>query len=141
MSMATNLEVRVPFADVRLVEYAYNIPRDFMFYEGREKGLLRKALTGILPEEILMRKKSPYPKTFHPEYTEAVCRALKTLTRDKGCRIAEILDMRTVRSLINSQGGSFGRPWFGQLMRGPQLIAYLLQLELWMREYNVTIEL
>ncbi len=141
MSMATNLEVRVPFADVRIVEYAYNIPRDFMFYQGREKGLLRKALTGILPEEILMRKKSPYPKTFHPEYTEAVCRALKTLTRDKGCRIAEILDMRSVRSLINTQGGSFGRPWFGQLMRGPQLIAYLLQLELWMREYNVTIEL
>jgi asparagine synthase (glutamine-hydrolysing) len=49
--------------------------------------------------------------------------------------------MHTVRSLIETRGVSFGRPWFGQLMRGPQLIAYLLQLELWMREYNVVVEL
>lgn len=141
MSMATNLEVRVPFADVRLVQYAYNIPRDMMFYEGREKGLLRRALMGLLPEEILLRKKSPYPKTFHPQYTDIVSTMLSNLIDDKGCRIAELLDMHAVRSLIETRGVSFGRPWFGQLMRGPQLIAYLLQLELWMREYNVVVEL
>jgi asparagine synthase (glutamine-hydrolysing) len=59
MSMANQLEVRVPFADHRLVQYAYNIPRDLLFYDGREKGLLRKSLTGILPDEVLWRKKSP----------------------------------------------------------------------------------
>ena len=140
MSMANSLEVRVPFADYRLVEYAYNIPRDMLFYEGREKGLLRKALTGVLPEEILWRKKSPYPKTFHPQYVNAVSEALTGLVHEKGCRIAELLDMGAVHTLIETQGRSFGRPWFGQLMTGPQLIAYLLQLELWMREYGVIVE-
>ena len=140
MSMANSLEVRVPFADYRLVEYAYNIPRDMLFYNGREKGLLRKALTGVLPEGVLWRKKSPYPKTFHPQYVNAVCRALDGLIHEKGCRIAELLDMGAVHTLLQTQGRSFGRPWFGQLMTGPQLIAYLLQLELWMREYNVIVE-
>lgn len=140
MSMANSLEVRVPFADHRLVEYAYNIPRDMLFYEGREKGLLRKAVTGILPEEIVWRKKSPYPKTFHPQYVNAVSSSLDALVHEKGCRIAEILDMGAVHTLIRTQGRSFGRPWFGQLMTGPQLIAYLLQLELWMREYGVIVD-
>lgn len=140
MSMANSLEVRVPFADYRLVEYAYNIPRDMLFYNGREKGLLRKALTGVLPEGVLWRKKSPYPKTFHPQYVNAVCKALDGLIHEKDCRIAELLDMGAVHTLLQTQGRSFGRPWFGQLMTGPQLIAYLLQLELWMREYGVIVE-
>lgn len=140
MSMANSLEVRVPFADYRLVEYAYNIPRDMLFYNGREKGLLRMALTGVLPEGVLWRKKSPYPKTFHPQYVNAVCKALDGLIHEKGCRIAELLDMGAVHTLLQTQGRSFGRPWFGQLMTGPQLIAYLLQLELWMREYGVIVE-
>src|SRR5690606_2066550 len=42
MSMANSLEVRVPFADYRLVEYAFNIPRQIKLLNGREKGLLRE---------------------------------------------------------------------------------------------------
>jgi len=141
MSMANSLEVRVPFADYRLVEYAFNIPRDMLFYDGREKGLLRLALTGLMPDDVLWRKKSPYPKTFHPQYVTAVCDAMEGFVNAEDCRIAEVLDMDAVRSLISTQGRSFGRPWFGQLMTGPQLIAYLLQFELWMREYGVQTEL
>jgi asparagine synthase (glutamine-hydrolysing) len=59
MSMFSALEVRVPFADHRLVEYAYNIPREMLFYGDREKGLLRTAMQDVLPEEILWRKKEP----------------------------------------------------------------------------------
>ena len=140
MSMATSLEVRVPFADYRLVEYAFNIPRDMLFYNGREKGILRKALTGLLPEEILWRKKSPYPKTFHPAYVGAVCAVMEGFLRDTDCRISDLLDARAVRELVNTEGKSFGRPWFGQLMMGPQLIAYLIQLELWLREYHVVVQ-
>lgn len=68
MSMASGLEVRVPFCDHRIVEYVWNIPWEIKFYNNREKGLLRKAMTGILPEDILWRKKSPYPKTHNPGY-------------------------------------------------------------------------
>ncbi|MEL7610719.1 MAG: asparagine synthase (glutamine-hydrolyzing) [Bacillota bacterium] len=139
MSMATSLEVRVPFADHRLVQYAYNIPRDMLFYGGREKGLLRKALEGVLPKPVLLRKKSPYPKTFHPQYVEAVCSMMDGFLCDRETRLGEILDLTAVRALVDSKGASFKRPWFGQLMTGPQLIAYLIQLEIWMREYRVTV--
>ena len=73
MSMSNSLEVRVPFADKRLVQYAFNLPQQIKFADGREKGLLRKALHGILPQEICDRKKSPYPKTHNPAYTDLVC--------------------------------------------------------------------
>lgn len=67
--MYSGLEVRVPFCDHRIVEYAYNMPWDFKSLEGREKGIVRRAFANELPKEIVYRKKSPYPKTFHPVYT------------------------------------------------------------------------
>ena len=41
-------------------------------YKGREKGLLRYIMKDILPNEIVERKKSPYPKTWNPTYTNKV---------------------------------------------------------------------
>ena len=72
MSMSNSLEVRVPFADYRLVEYAFNIPSSIKLCNNREKGILRKALKGILPYDVINRKKSPYPKTHNPKYTKIV---------------------------------------------------------------------
>ncbi len=72
MSMGASLEVRVPFADHRLVEYVWNVPWEMKMVGNREKGILRKALEGLLPEEVLYRKKSPYPKTHHPAYRKIV---------------------------------------------------------------------
>jgi asparagine synthase (glutamine-hydrolysing) len=137
MSMASGLEVRVPFADYRLVEYAYNIPRKFLFYGNREKGLLRKALTGMLPQEVLWRKKSPYPKTFNPTYILGVRALMNEILRDPSSPVLRIVDRNTVQKIANTEGRAFTRPWFGQLMTGPQLIAYLIQLDLWLRMYSV----
>ncbi|HWR19902.1 MAG TPA: asparagine synthase (glutamine-hydrolyzing) [Clostridia bacterium] len=141
MSMFSALEVRVPFADHRLVEYAYNIPREMLFYGDREKGLLRTAMKGILPEDILWRKKSPYPKTFHPAYTFRVTEKLRSYLNDKEVRLLEFLDVDSIKALVETEGRSFTRPWFGQLMTGPQLIAYLVQLEYWLRAYDVNVRL
>jgi asparagine synthase (glutamine-hydrolysing) len=141
MSMANSLEVRVPFADYRLVEYAFNIPQELKFLGGREKGLLRQALTGLLPEEILWRKKSPYPKTFNPEYTKDVQKWMLEILKDKNSPVLQIINERVASEIVKSGGQSFGKPWFGQLMAGPQLIAYLVQIDLWLRKYKVRIEL
>ena len=137
MSMATSLEVRVPFADYRLVEYAYRIPRKFLFYGNREKGLLRKALTGNLPQEVLWRKKNPYPKTFNPIYILGVRAWMNEILKDPASPVLQIVDRDTVQKIVDTEGRAFTRPWFGQLMTGPQLIAYLIQIDLWLRNYNV----
>lgn len=139
MSMSNSLEVRVPFADYRIVEYAFNIPWEMKLCGGREKGLLRNALKGILPDEILERKKSPYPKTHNPAYLKAVQDWMWEILRDPQSPIHQLVDYNTVSEIVETGGLSFGKPWYGQLMRGPQLLAYLIQIDTWMREYGVRI--
>lgn len=141
MTMANSLEVRVPFADKRLVEYAFNIPAEMKLLNGREKGLLREAMRTLLPDEIIDRKKSPYPKTHHPLYTETVKGMLKDIISKPNAKILDIVDKTEVENIINTNGESFTKPWFGQLMTGPQVMAYLVQLDTWLNEYNVKIEL
>ncbi|MCP1122819.1 asparagine synthase (glutamine-hydrolyzing) [Bacillus sp. 3103sda1] len=140
MSMGASLEVRVPFADHRLVEYAWNIPWEMKMYKNREKGLLRKALEGVLPDDVLYRKKSPYPKTHNPYYTKAVTSWLQELLTDKQSVLHELFDKEQLHGLIESGGSAFQTPWFGQLMTGPQLLAHLGQIHVWFKEYNINIK-
>ena len=141
MSMSNSLEVRVPFADYRLVQYAFNLPPSIKFAGGREKGLLRRALIGVLPPEIVERKKSPYPKTHNPVYTDLVCSMMNDVLNDKNAPVMQLLDRQKIREIVDSRGASYKTPWFGQLMTGPQLIAYLLQLNAWLESYHVKLEL
>ncbi len=140
MSMANGLEVRVPFADHRIVEYAWNIPWEMKYCDNREKGLLRRALVGILPTEILERKKSPYPKTHNPAYLSAVKRKMEIILQDPTSPILKIINRSVIGDIVNTGGVAFGQPWFGQLMTGPQLLAYLIQINYWMKEYKVQIQ-
>lgn len=139
MSMGAGLEVRVPFADHRLVEYVWNIPWEMKNYQGREKGLLRQALKGVLPEEVLFRKKSPYPKTHNPLYTKAVTSWLEKILQNKSSVLHELFRKEQLQEIIQSEGRVFTIPWFGQLMMGPQLIAYLIQLHIWFEKNSMNI--
>lgn len=141
MSMSNSLEVRVPFADYRIVQYAFNIPSSIKLYEGREKGLLRKAFKGILPDDIVERKKSPYPKTYSPQYSKFVVNWLQKILADKTSPILEIVDFNTIKNIVDTAGAYFKTPWYGQLMTGPQLIAYLIQINIWLKEYNIDLDL
>lgn len=141
VSMYSSLEGRVPFADIRLVQYAFNMPYDIKLYKGREKGLLRKAFEGILPDDIVYRKKSPYPKTHNPIYTDMVCKGLQDILNKKSSPIHEIIDEKVVQEIIDTKGSSYKSPWYGQLMTGPQLLAYLIQINYWLLKYNVNITL
>ena len=138
MSMAHGLEVRVPYCDHRLVQYVWNIPWEMKMLNGREKGLLRKALAGVLPEDVLHRKKSPYPKTHNPSYEKAVTKWLLEILNDSSSPLLPLIDVKAVSALAESQS-DYGKPWFGQLMAKPQLFAYLIQIDTWMRKYGVRI--
>lgn len=140
MSMANSLEVRVPFADKRIVEYAFNIPSNIKLLNDREKGLLRQAFEGYLPQDILYRKKSPYPKTHNPLYTDLVCKEMSNILQDKTSPILQIIDIKKIKEIVDTKGSSYKTPWYGQLMTGPQLIAYLIQVNIWLKDYNIIIE-
>ncbi len=135
-SMSCGLEARVPFADHRIIEYLYNVPWSMKYQKGVEKALLRDAFRDLLPEELLLRKKSPYPKTYNPDYEKLLAQRLRQILRDPNTPVNRLVDRRKVENFL-SASGNYGKPWFGQLMAGPQMIAYLLQVNEWMRRYNV----
>lgn len=141
MSMYNGLELRVPFCDYRLVEYMWNVPWEIKALNGREKGLLRYVVRDLLPEEIVNRKKSPYPKTHNPTYLKVVKEMLSTIMQKKDAPINQLLNRDYILEILETNGNAFTRPWFGQLMTGPQLMAYLCQVNMWLERYQPKIEL
>lgn len=135
-SMYSGLEARVPFADHRIVEYIWNVPWEMKAPNGMVKGLLRDAGKGLIPDEILFRKKSPYPKTYHPEYEKMLGDRLLEVLNNPNAPIHPLVDVRKIRKFLAAPS-DYGKPWYGQLMAGPQLIAYLLQVNYWLEKYKI----
>ncbi len=133
MSMYSAVEVRVPFADHRILEYVFNVPWRIKYENGIEKALLRRAMTGALPDRVLWRKKSPYPKTHDPAYEKIVRGMLFERLAKKGSFLAEHLDRRRLLALLDGEN----KTWQGQLMGRPQLLAWLCQLDEWFEAYGV----
>ncbi|MBJ6999266.1 asparagine synthase (glutamine-hydrolyzing) [Streptomyces griseofuscus] len=97
MSMATGLEVRVPFCDHRLVEYVFNAPWALKSFDGREKSLLREAAKDVLPQSVYDRVKSPYPSTQDPRYARALQAQAKDLLARPSHRVFDLVDRDRVR--------------------------------------------
>jgi asparagine synthase (glutamine-hydrolysing) len=116
-SMATGLEVRVPFCDHRLVEYVFNTPWAMKTFDGREKSLLRAAARDVLPDVVADRVKSPYPTTQDPRYADAPVRPL--------------LDLSAAADAVRLAPGAELRP-------SSEIV---LALDSWLRRYRVTLEL
>ena len=141
MGMYNGFEIRVPFCDYRLAEYVWNIPWEIKALHGREKGLLRYIMKDELPKEIVDRKKSPYPKTWNPTYLKKVKGMLTEIMQNPESPITSLLNKDDILEILNTDGKSFTRPWFGQLMTGPQLMAYLCQVNMWLETYKPEIEI
>ncbi len=137
MSMYSGLEIRVPFCDYRIVQYLYNVPWKFKDYNHYEKGLLRAAMHGLLPESVLWRKKSPYPKTHNPNYLKAVSDILQDIIADTSSPLFAFIDREALKSLLTADNST---PWYGQLMTTPQTIAYFIQMNHWLKHYKIKIK-
>ena len=133
MSMYSGLEVRVPFCDHRIAEYMYNVKWEYKDRNGREKGLLREAMKDWLPEKVLHRKKSPYPKTHSPQFLEMVTDRLRNIL-DEGTPMTELVKRESLERLLTH---SDRVQWYGQLMNLPQTIAYFIQLDHWMKRFDI----
>ncbi len=139
-SMHSGLEARVPFADRALVDYVFNIPWEMKAKGGIVKNVLRQAARTLLPDEILFRKKSPYPKTYNPHYEGLLKEQLKEVLSQPSCPLLPLINQPAVAQFLE-QPKDYGSPWYGQLMAGPQMIAYLLQTEYFLRKYHVAVTL
>lgn len=135
-SMHAGLEARVPFADHRIVEYLWNVPWHMKCKDGTVKGLLRASADGLLPGEVLYRRKSPYPKTYDPAYENLLRTSIVEVLSDTRSPLRELIDFSKVLEFIQHPS-DYGRPFYGQLMAGPQLLAYLLQVNYWLKKYDI----
>ena len=133
-SMQHGLEARVPFADYRVIDYVFNVPWSIKAKDGVPKSLLRACAAKYLPDTIMNRPKSPYPKTYHPEYERVLANRLREVVTDTASPLRCYLNIPAVLKFLD-EPKEYGKPWFGQLMAGPQMIAYLLQVDYWMRKY------
>lgn len=137
-SMYSGLEARVPFADHRIIEYVFNVPWEMKYQNGVEKALLREATKDLLPPQLFRRKKSPYPKSYHPGYETLLVKKMEAILKDPQSPIYPLLDCKKTSVFLQSPK-EYGKPWFGQLMAGPQLIAYFIQLNEWMEHYHLSL--
>ena len=135
-----SMDARMPFAYQDLAEYLFNVPLEMQTRNGERKHLLREYATDLLPEEIRTRKKSPYPKTYDPGYEALVNQALLEALSKSDCPLHAILDKAKAESFCR-QIKDLGRPWYGQLMAGPQLVAYYLQILYWIETYKIQLQL
>ena len=137
-SMYSGLEARVPFADIRIIEYLWNVPFSMKAPDGIVKGLLRMSCNDLVPEEILWRKKSPYPKTYDPGYESLVATRLQEVMNDSSSPLVQFIDQKKLDSFIHTPS-DYGKPWYGQLMAGPQTLAYLLMVNDWLETYHIEV--
>lgn len=146
MASAVGIEVRIPFADYRLFDYAYNVSYKYKLglIDGNEtpieKYLLRKAFENELPTDIVYRKKSPFPKTYDPKYLEMLEDEIKNIINKSSSPILEVINIKYLYEILNTHGENLKENWFGQLMTYPQTIAYLIQVNMWLEAYSVEID-
>jgi asparagine synthase (glutamine-hydrolysing) len=136
LSMAVGLEVRVPYCEHRLVEYVFNIPWRLKTRGGEEKSPLRAAMAGLLPESVLRRKKSPFPITQDPTYGHALRAQLDAIVADPNSPVRPLLDVPAATKLLGEQRPIETSGW-GERRN----VEMVLQLDAWLRQYRVRLEL
>jgi asparagine synthase (glutamine-hydrolysing) len=130
-SMASGLEVRVPFCDHRLVQYVFNTPWAMKTFDGREKSLLRAAARDFLPESVAERKKVPYPATQDPTYETALRERLGKLLTEDGPALPLVDRTRAEAVAAGDTDDDFHRTD----------IEFVLMLDTWLRDYQIRLDL
>ncbi|WP_116204118.1 asparagine synthase (glutamine-hydrolyzing) [Amycolatopsis circi] len=131
LSMASGLEARVPFCDHRLVEYLYNVPWSMKTFDGSEKSILRSTVADKLPHDVLWRRKSPWPVTQDPAYTHALQKDLAALLAEPDAPVRQLIDVEAAR-LASTSTSDEAYGWHSRMN-----IELVLQLDLWLRDYDV----
>ncbi|MGB7342169.1 MAG: asparagine synthase C-terminal domain-containing protein, partial [Phototrophicaceae bacterium] len=120
MSMGVSLEARVPFLDHEFVELALSIPEAMKTKNGTLKYMLKKAVRGVIPDELIDRPKQGFGVPIHEWLSQRLGDVIKD-ELESFCKETDYLDWEVVSALVDSRGASSS--WF------------LFNLALWWKEY------
>ena len=136
MSMATGFEVRVPFCDYRLVEYVWNIPWQMKRDGDIEKGILRRAFAGILPDDVRTRRKSAYPASLNPTYARAIQNWTLQVINDPNAPVRPLVNIPVIQAMASDTLPDMpGVPHDFILM----FLERIIQTNSWLQEYQVSL--
>jgi asparagine synthase (glutamine-hydrolysing) len=135
LGMAHGLEFRVPFCDHALAQYVFNTPWSMKTFDGREKSLLRAALRGMLPEEILQRVKCPSPTIQHPGYELELRSQLRDVMADPASPTAGLIDTTRVEEVLATPPGRLS----GQQNR--MQMEMIVNLHVWLTHERIALDL
>ena len=103
MSMATSVESRVPFLDHEFVEFSTRVPQHLKLRRGEGKYILKKAIEGLVPHEIIYRKKMGFPTPLRQWLRDPRAAGLYQILRAKGGLLASYIDPAALDNLLHSQ--------------------------------------
>ncbi len=126
-SMAFSIEARIPFVNYRVVEYVMNVPAMYKIHDGWSKYLLRRATEGILPDDIRWRKDKMGFVTPEEEWMRELRTEFSSLLLKEPIRSRRFLDETKFPKELSS----------GRIRLSSGDVWRLLNLELWMRTFNV----
>ena len=130
MCASQGIHVLTPLCDDRLVQYVFNVPWAMKCMNGMEKGLFRAAVSDCVPEEIRTRRRVRIRRPAARNTRKSFATAQLEMLADSESPLREWIDAEAVRSIALSDLDAAATPWFGQLMAGPQMLAYLIQIDL-----------
>jgi asparagine synthase (glutamine-hydrolysing) len=119
MSMGVGLEARVPFLDHKLVELALGIPEAVKTRNGELKGVLKRAVRGLIPDELIDREKQGFGVPVHEWFFGRLGGQARS-TLEAFCRETEFFDPAEVRRLLDGRDGT--------------AVWYLLNFALWWQD-------
>ena len=129
ISMAHSLEVRPPFLDDRIVDFANSLPDDFRLHGSESKFVLRRLMQDKLPHSVLHRPKIGFDIPIH-EWFRGVLRPLLLQTlSEEAVTASGLFEWPSVRRLIDDhleRRANMGYHLWG-----------LLVLFLWMKRWNI----
>jgi asparagine synthase (glutamine-hydrolysing) len=127
MSMSASIESRVPFLDHVLVEFAARLPDRFKLRGFTTKRILRKAIAGLLPDEILSRKKMGFPVPFAHWARGRWQPVVRDLLLDRRSRERGLINAAAVERLLDAHRDG--------TVNGGDAIWALVNFELWFRTF------
>ncbi len=126
MTMANSIELRVPFLDHKILEFAASLPPEFKLHRFTTKYIAKRALSSLVPREILTRKKAGFPIPYESWMRTDLKPWLRDLLLDRTTVNRGYFKSATIQRLLEEDGrsGNYSKELFS-----------LAVLELWHREF------
>ena len=125
------------YAEV-LVDYSVDVQKGDLV-EIRSESVYAKDLVRAVYKRVLERGGHPLVRTGLGDMAELFIKYASDEQLDYVDEITK-LEYEKVDKFIESPS-DYGKPWYGQLMAGPQMLAYIIQIDYWLRHYNIKVEL